>query len=63
VHLGHMLWALMTKAEKKRVQWVCGIVMIEISDEVTRTASEHALIDLQSTCGILEGVVKWDIWS
>jgi hypothetical protein len=54
-----MLRALVTKAGKKRVRWVCGIVK-EISDEVTRTASEHALIELQSTCGIFEGVVKWD---
>jgi hypothetical protein len=53
----------MNLAEKKRVQWVWGIVVKEISDEVARTGSEDALTELQSTCGILEGVVKWAAWS
>jgi hypothetical protein len=50
-------------AEKKRVQWVWRIVVKEIADGVTRTGSEHALIELESTCGILEGVVKWAVGS
>lgn len=53
----------MNLAEKKRVQCVWGIVVKEISDGVTRTGSEHALIELESTCGIIEGVVKWAVWS
>jgi hypothetical protein len=48
----------MNLAEKKRVWWVWGIVVKEISDEVTRTRCEHALIELELICGILEGFVK-----
>lgn len=40
-----------------------GIVVKAISYEVTRTGFELALIALESTCGILEGVVKWAVWS
>jgi hypothetical protein len=53
----------MNLAEKKRVQWEWGILVKAISDGVTRRGSEHALMELESTCGILEGVVKWALWS
>jgi len=62
--LGPQLLSVFTNlAEKKRLQWVWGILVKAISDEATRTGSELALIELESTCGILEGVVNWALWS